>query len=455
MQLSSLLPWNKGATFKGGVHPSDEKHRTEDLPIVDFMDPQEDMVFPMLQHLGAPCAAIVKKGDLVLRDQLIGEPKGLGAPIYSSVSGTVKDVKPMQHPNGTFVQSVIIENDHQYSTMKHDFEPASYKELTREEILERIRFSGVVGMGGAGFPTAVKLNPPSGAKIEYVLLNASECEPYLTSDYRVMLEDTWRLVNGIKIALSLFPGAKGLICIENNKPKAIETVKTYIEDEPDLQVIVLQTKYPQGGEKQLINAACGREVPSGKLPADIGCVVINADTSIAISRAVTQARPLQRRIVTIVGDCVENARNYRVRIGTSMEELVSFAGLTAEPSKIIIGGPMMGIATDTLKVPIIKTSSCILLLNEKSAYMPEKTSCIRCGKCIEACPMRLQPYMLNELIDQKNYEGFIDAHGMDCIECGACTFICPAKQRLTANCKVGRSIGRGILQERAKTAKGA
>ncbi len=435
-------------SFPGGVHPYGGKELTQDLPIADFMDPQENMVFPMVQHLGAPCKPIVKKGDRVLRDQVIGEPTGLGVQIFSSVSGIVKDVKPMLHPNGNMVMSVIVENDHQYETADKPFNPCSYKEISREEILERIKYAGIVGMGGAGFPTHIKLNPGPGKKIDYVLINGAECEPYLTSDYRVMLEDPWRVVNGLKIALSLFDNAVGLICIENNKPKAIKMMQEYTQEEENIRVVPIKTKYPQGSEKQLIYAATRREVPSGKLPADAGCVVMNIDTAVAVSRAITQGRPLQRRIVTVTGDCIASPRNYRVRIGTSMRELLAQTGdLIKEPAKIIAGGPMMGPTLSSLDVPIVKTSSCILVLSKDYAFTPEESECIRCGKCVEVCPMRLVPTDLNRLVLDRDFKGFEASHGMNCIECGACQFACPAKRRLTQTCRSGKKM---VNEERAR-----
>ena len=437
----------KAVTFKGGIHPAEMKEITENLPIRDFMEPNELMVFPMIQHVGAPCKPIVKKGDYVLRDQLIGEPQGLGANIYTSVSGTVKDVKEMLHPNGNMVMSVVIENDHQYTTLKHEYEPASYEELSKEEILARIKFAGIVGMGGAGFPTHVKLSPPPDKKIEYILLNASECEPYLTSDYRVLLEDSWRVVNGFKIALSLFDDAVGRICIENNKMKAVEVIGELVQDEPKIEVTVLKTKFPEGSEKQLINAATGREVPSGKLPADAGCIVINVDTAVAISRAVTQGRPLERRIVTVAGDCIPNPGNYKVRIGTSVRELIESQGeLLKQPKKIIFGGPMMGMAVDTLDLPVTKTTSCILLLSEDEVALSPESPCIRCGKCIEACPMHLQPYLLNQLVLKRDTEGFMKYHGMDCMECGSCSYICPAKRQLTQSFRAGKRLAQALIR---------
>ena len=434
-------------TFHGGIHPPDQKEITEEYPIQDYMDPKEDMVFPMQQHLGAPCRPIVAKGERVLRDQRIGEPTGfVGAPVYSSVSGTVKDVKPMLHPNGQLVMSVIVENDHLYETIQGPYKPGSPEGLTREEILERIQYAGIVGMGGAGFPTHIKLNPPPDKKIDYILINGSECEPYLTSDYRVMLEDTDRLLNGVRLVHQLFPEAKCCIAVENNKLKAIKILDRCLKSQghegksnEGLEIVQLLTKYPQGGEKMLINAVTGREVPSGGLPADVGCIVLNIDTVVAIYRAVVQARPLQRRIVTVTGRLVNRPGNYRVRIGTSFRELVEAAGgLKEEPAKIICGGPMMGLPMTTLDVPVIKTSSSLLLLGEEEARLPEESACIRCGKCIEACPMHLQPYELSELARRGEWDNFEKENGCECIECGCCGYICPAKRHLTQAMKLGR-----------------
>ncbi len=445
-------------SFKGGIKPPEHKDTTENIPIRDFMDPEGDMVFLMQQHLGAPCRPVVKVGDRVLRHQLIGEPGGfVSAPVYSSVSGTVKDIRPMLHPNGSMVDAVIIENDHLYEALQGPYQPADYQSLEAEEIRARIRYAGIVGMGGAGFPTFIKLTPPDDKKIEYVLINGSECEPYLTSDYRVMLEDTERLVVGGAIVRKLFPGSVCCFCIENNKPKAIDRVnecigKLFPGDE-DFRIVQLMTKYPQGSEKMIISAAAGREVPSGGLPADVGCIVINIDTVIAIYRAVVQARPLQRRIVTVSGTMVKNPGNYRVRIGTSLRELVEYAGITEEPAKIIAGGPMMGLSVSTLDIPVIKTSSSVVLLTEKEASHAEESPCIRCGKCVEACPMHLQPYRLADLAERREFDLFEKEFGCECIECGSCSFICPAKRHLTQSIKLGRKTGLANRKKRQQEGK--
>lgn len=256
-----------------------------------------------------------------------------------------------------------------------------------------------------------------------------------------MLEDSWRVVNGLRIALSLFPNAKGRICVESNKLKAAKCLAQYVEGDPSIDVVILKTKFPQGAEKMLIKAVTGREVPSGGLPADAGCIVLNVDTCVAVSRAVTQGRPLERRIITVAGDCIKTARNYRVRIGTSLRDLVDHAGpLVKEPAKIICGGPMMGMAEDTLDIPVIKTTSCLLLLSRDSVRPSEESACIRCGKCIEVCPMGLQPYLLNQMVLKRDTEGFMKLHGQDCIECGSCSYICPAKRYLTQSFRAGKLL---------------
>ena len=368
MDLSHLFRSHslRALSFEGGVRPPDEKQFSRKLPIVDFMDPQQEMVFSMLQHQGEPCVPVVKEGEKVFRDQLIGSPDGLGAPVYSSVSGTVKAIEPRLHPNSQMIMSVVIENDHVYETLPAKFPPASFMELTKKEILERIRYAGIVGMGGDGYPTYEKIVSAMEKPIDHVLLNGCECEPYLSSDYRVMLEDSWRVVNGLKIVLSLFPEAKGIICIENNKPDAVQTLGEHVQDDEKIRICTIKTKYPSGDEKVLIESVLRRQIPAGKKAEDASCVVLNIDTSVAISRAVTQARPLERRIITIAGDCVRNPGNYRVRVGTSFSELVKQVGpLAKRPRRVIYGGPMMGNTVDSLDFPVVKTSSCILLLSSK------------------------------------------------------------------------------------------
>ena len=385
------LVFNAPRTFKGGIHPPDFKESTEGNSIRMYMDPQMDLVFPMVQHIGAPCVPTVKKGEYVLRGQKIGEAQGfVSSPIHSSVSGKVKDVKPMLHTNGSKVLSVIIENDHQYKEIEGMHQRYDYEHMTNQEILTVIREAGIVGMGGAGFPAHVKLSPSPDKKIDTIIVNGAECEPFLSSDFRLLIEEPKKVVEGLKIILHMFPEAHGYIAIENNKPTALSLMRLLTTEEERITVVPLKTKYPQGGEKQLINAVTGREVPSGGLPADAGCIVHNADTIVAIYRALLEGRPLMRRIITIAGGAIAHATTFKVRIGTNVRELIEAAGgLTCTPSKVICGGPMMGTALFSLDVPVVKGTSGILLFDEHQDAVLEETACIRCGKCVAACPKHL------------------------------------------------------------------
>ncbi len=421
-------------TFKiGGIHPPEGKATTEKKPI-EIVMPKTGalMVYPMSQHIGAPAVPTVKKGDRVLLGQKIAEAEAfMCSPIHASVSGTVKDIKPMLTPSGAMVQSVIVENDGLFEEDPSLGQNKDWKKLSREEILDKIKNAGIVGLGGAGFPTHIKLNPPPTDKIDSIIVNAAECEPYLTTDHRVMLEKTDRLVMGLEIMLTLHPGAKGYIAIENNKPDAIKAVSAACQGKSNISVVALLTKYPQGSEKQLIYAVTGREVKSGKLPASEGCIVDNVDTVLAVERACAQDRPLMRRIVTLTGDAVKNPGNYQVRIGMNMKEFIEqVGGFAEEPGKVIAGGPMMGKALYSIDVPFIKTSSALLCLTKKSAELPPESNCIRCAKCISACPMGLMPAKLNQDALAGDMAAFEAHNGLDCIMCGSCSYICPAKRHL-------------------------
>lgn len=425
-------------TFKRGVHPPHGKYLTENKAIED-LDPKELLVFPMSQHIGAPAQCLVKKGDKVLVGQKIGQASGfISANIYSSVSGTVKDVKPVLTAAGTKSLAVIVENDGAYEETEMP-KPKDYKEMTKEEIVEIVKEAGVVGMGGATFPTNVKLSPPPDKKIDAIILNGAECEPYLTCDHRLMLEETNMIVEGLKIILQMFPDAKGYIGVENNKKNAIEILKKATKDISNIEVKVLQTKYPQGAEKQLIYSITNREVPSGKLPADAGCIVQNVNTVREIYNAVVNGRPTMTRVVTVTGEAVKEPKNLRVRLGMSYRELVEACnGFKEDPVKIISGGPMMGMTISTLDVPVLKGSSGILCLTAKQAVLPEESSCIKCGKCVEACPMFLIPSALDSLGRRKEFEEFENKNGLDCIECGSCTFVCPAKRHLIQSIRTAK-----------------
>lgn len=427
-------------TFVGGIHPYDGKDLSKDKPIRDVL-PKGEVVYPLSQHIGAPAKAIVAKGDRVLAGQKIAESGGfVSAPIYASVSGTVKAIEPRRVVTGDMVMSIILDNDTQYESVA--FAPAaSLEDMGREDIIRCICEAGIVGMGGAGFPTHVKLSPKEPEKIDYVIANCAECEPYLTSDYRRMLEEPEKLIGGLKIILRLFENAHGILAVEDNKPDCIELLRRLTKDEARISVKALKTKYPQGAERQLIFAATGRKINSTMLPADAGCVVNNVDTVVAVYRAVVEGRPLIERIVTVTGDAVAQPQNFRVRIGTNYSELIEAAGgFKTQPEKIICGGPMMGFAMFDLNVPTTKTSTALLALTRDEVSAMEPGPCINCGRCVEVCPGRVIPSRLADYAEHFDEEAFLENNGMECCECGCCSFICPAKRPLTQEIKSMRKI---------------
>lgn len=435
-------------TFKGGIHPYEGKELSKGSPIEKYL-PKGEMVYPLSQHIGAPSSACVSKGEHVLAGQKIAEANGfVSVPLHASVSGTVKGIEKRLTATGGKVDSIIIENDQQYEEV--EFQSADLSSLSREEIISRIREGGVVGMGGAGFPTHVKLSPKDPDKIEYVLVNGAECEPYLTSDYRRMLEEPEKVVAGLEVILKLFDQAKGYICIEDNKPDCIEKMKALVKDKPRMEVKELMTKYPQGGERTLIYAATGREINSSMLPADAGCVVDNIDTVVAIYKAVILGRPVMSRIVTVTGDAIAQPRNFTVLTGTNMEELIDAAGgLKADTAKVISGGPMMGFAMFDLHVPCVKTTSAFLCLEHDAVSQAKKqeTACINCGRCVSVCPGRVLPARLATLAERGDMKGFEKMNGMECCECGCCSYVCPAKRPLTQSIKSMRKM---VLASRRK-----
>lgn len=434
-------------TFKRGIHPPHGKHFSESKSIENYL-PNGDLIFPMSQHIGAPCEPLVKKGDRVLVGQKIGQASGfVSSPIHSSVSGTVKNVTPMLHSNGTKVMSIIIENDNLYEEVEL-VQNVDYEKLTKKELLEIIKEAGIVGLGGACFPTHIKLAPPEDCKIDSIIINAAECEPYLTCDHRLMLENSGELTEGLKILLHMFPNTKIYVGIENNKKDAIENMKKATSNVKNIEIVSLRTKYPQGAEKQLIYATTQRQVPSGKLPAHVGCIVQNIATVHAIRNAIILGKPLTERVITVTGGTIKTPKNLRVKLGTSLKELIEACdGFTEDPVKIISGGPLMGTTLYSLDTPAIKGSSGLLCLSKSEADLTPESSCIRCGKCIEACPMFLIPSKLNALVLKSDYESFEKHHGVDCIECGCCTFVCPAKRHLTQTCREGK---KKVLSNRKK-----
>ena len=427
-------------TFVGGIHPYDGKDISKDKPIKAVL-PKGDLVYPLSQHIGAPAKPIVEKGDHVLTGQKIAEAGGfVSAPIYATVSGTVKAIEPRRVVTGDSVMSIIIENDGLYEEVEYG--PVKpLEEMTKEEIIERVKEAGIVGMGGAGFPTFIKLSPKEPEKIDYVIANCAECEPYLTSDYRRMIEEPEKLVEGLKVSLRLFDNARGILAVEDNKPDCIEILKKLTKDEPKISVKALKTKYPQGAERQLIYAATGRKINSFMLPADVGCVVNNVDTVVAIYHAVIEGKPLMNRIVTVTGDAIADPRNFIVRIGTNYHELIEEAGgFKKDPVKIVSGGPMMGFAIFDLDVPTTKTASALLCLTEDDVSAMEPTACINCGRCVEVCPGRVVPRLLADYAENYNEEAFLSHDGMECCECGCCSYVCPAKRPLTQTIKSMRKM---------------
>lgn len=427
-------------TFIGGIHPYDGKNLSKNKRIRDVL-PKGDLVYPLSQHIGAPAVPIVKKGDRVLTGQKIADAAAfVCAPIYATVSGTVKAIEPRRVVTGDNVMSIVVENDGKYE----ETDPLPVKELsayTKEEIIERVKEAGIVGMGGAGFPTFIKLSPKNPEKIEYCIVNGAECEPYLTSDYRRMLEEPEKVLDGLRIMLKLFDKAQGIIAIEDNKPECIELFRKLTRNETRISVKALKTKYPQGAERQIIYATTGRAIHSGKLPADAGCIVDNVDTVVAICHAVMEGKPLMERIVTVTGDAIAKPRNFKVRIGTNYHELIEEAGgFKEQPVKIISGGPMMGFGIFDLDVPTTKTASALLCLTKDDVSAMEPTACINCGKCVEVCPGRVVPKLLADYAENYREEEFLKNNGMECCECGCCSYVCPAKRTLTQSIKSMRKM---------------
>ncbi|HAP03520.1 MAG TPA: electron transport complex subunit RsxC [Lachnospiraceae bacterium] len=439
-------------TFKGGVHPFEGKELSKSKPIKELL-PQGELVFPVSQHIGAPAKPLVAKGDTVLRGQKIAEAGGfVSSPIYSSVSGTVKAIEKRRTATGDMVDAIVIESDGNF--MEAGFEETEdVTKLSNQEIIKKIQDAGVVGMGGAGFPTHVKLSPKNPDQIDYIIANCAECEPYLTSDYREMVEEPEKLIGGLKIVLQLFPNAKGVFAIENNKPDCIEKISEMIKDDDRLSVQPLLTKYPQGGERQLIHAVTGRDINSKMLPADAGCIVDNVATLMAIYDAVKLGIPVMNRVFTVTGDAVCEPRNFRICIGTSFQELLDAAGgLIHDAKKMISGGPMMGFAMYGLDVPTTKTTSALLCLTQDAASEFETTACINCGRCVEACPEGLVPSRLADFAEHGEKEEFEKWYGLECVECGSCSYGCPARRPLAQYIK---TMKKQVLADKKKAAAAA
>ena len=425
-------------SFFGGIHPKENKWYAEARQVLIFPEP-DILVVPMSQHIGAPCQSLVKKGDRVTKGQKIGDNQGLCVPVHAPVSGTVKAVEMRPHTSGTLAMSVVIQNDH-LDELCPQVQPRTadaVAKLTGEELMAIVREAGIVGMGGAAFPTHVKLSSGLG-KVDTIIVNVSECEPYIVADDRLCQEYPKEMISGLKIVMKILGLNTAHIAMENNKPAAAKALKEALEGDSGITLTLLPAKYPQGAEKQLIYAITGREVPSGGLPAAVGCAVFNAATCKAIHDAVYEGMPLIRRIVTVSGDIVMEPKNLMVPIGTSFNDLLEAVGTRENPYKVLSGGPMMGAAQYDLAVPVIKGSNAVTILGDKNKYAVDTPSCIRCGKCIEACPMQLMPVLIYKSLQSGDVNTMLSVHIMDCIECGCCAYTCPAGLPLVLGFRAGK-----------------
>lgn len=429
------------AGYYGGVHPSERKELSEHIALERFLEPKT-VVISMSQHLGAPANPIVQPGDSVKVGQKIGEAAGfISAPVHSSVSGTVIAVEPRMHATrGSEVMAVVIESDGK-NTLHESVHPnKDLDSLTPDEIIDIVREAGIVGMGGAGFPTCVKLKPAK--PVDTILLNGCECEPLLTADHRVLLEFADDIIYGLKAILKTTGAEKGLIVIEDNKPDAIELMQAKVADCENIEVVVAKTKYPQGAEKTLIKRVMGRQVPRGGLPADVGVIVDNISTVKAISDAIQTGMPLIERVATVTGEKIRRPGNYIVKIGTSVKELIDYCGGTTDDDVLIkMGGPMMGFALSDLNVPMMKGSNGIIAIDtDQTVEQP----CIKCGRCVDVCPMELSPLYFAKYADEENWQGMKDKNVMDCVECRCCEYICSSKIPLVSKIKAGKNAVRGM-----------
>lgn len=427
-------------SFRKGVHPYEGKELSMDCAI-QCIDAEDVMVYPLSQHIGAPAKAVVAVGDRVLKGQLIAEAGGfISAPVFSSVSGTVKAIENRLVVNGNNDECIIIENDRENETVSDFGKDRSLDSLSAEDIVDIIKKAGIVGLGGAGFPTGVKVSPKNANNIDTVIINGSECEPYLTSDYRLMLERNEEIIKGIKAVLKALPNAKAVIGIENNKPEAIKILDEKTSGEDKISVCPLKTKYPQGGERQLIYAITGRKINSKMLPADKGCIVLNTASCYAIYEAVYKNMPLIHKVMTITGEAVHSPCNVDVPLGVSHSYVLEkCGGAKDDVVKFISGGPMMGMAMSSLDVPVVKTSSSILAFSKDDVAALPQSACIHCGRCVKACPQILVPQMMAKAVRSQNMDRFDELGGMECIECGCCTYVCPAKIPLTQMFKLGKA----------------
>lgn len=437
--------FNQIATFRHGVHPHEYKHYTESLP-VERMPFVEEYILPLGQHIGAPAASIVTKGDKVRRGQEIAKAQGfVSVSLHSPVDGVVTGVELAETLTGKMVEAIKIKTDSYSSQLLHPSDPGDYRKMNVDEFVSSVQRSGLVGLGGAAFPAHVKFKIPEGKTCRYLILNGCECEPFLTSDHKVMAEQPEAIVNGIKILNRFVHAEKVFIGIENNKADAIEVLTKACENDDNIEVVPLVVKYPQGAEKMLITAILDKEVPSGKLPLDVDVMVSNVSSIAALSDWFEEGKPLIERVVTVTGDAVYRPSNVLTPIGTPMRQVVEHCGgLLSENYRMLLGGPMMGMIQRTLDIPIVKGTSGMLLLGDDIIKTPQEYDCIKCGRCVEACPMFLNPSTMGLLAKKGLWDDMEEHHVMDCFECGSCSFVCPSYIPLVQSFRVAK----GILREK-------
>ena len=442
--------------FYGGVHPAEHKEATERKPVVPLEEAPAQVVIPMSMHVGAPCKPIVAVGDEVTVGQKIGDIAGLGAPIHASVSGKVVAVEPRPHPGGDVMMSVVIENDFKDTPHPSIVHRDNVDALTSQEIIDIVKEAGITGMGGAGFPTHVKLSGAVG-KADTIILNGAECEPYITADHRLMLERGEAVIGGARFIMKALGLKEATIGIEGNKLDAVEHLKSLLPNgDTSIHVETLKTRYPQGAEKQLIQRVTGREVPPGGLPADVGCTVFNVATAAAIYDAVTEGKPLTHRNVTITGGAIERPMNVNAPIGTPVEHLIKMAGgFKTQPQRLLMGGPMMGNPQYDLTAPMFKGTNCILALTDAEAAIQDtEQTCLRCGRCVNACPMHLMPLYMHMYAEKRAWHELEGYNIMDCMECGSCNYICPARIHLVQSFRMAKFEIRGLAaKQKAKEGK--